>query len=72
MSDQTNTKRQKRARVGSRKNVIQSHAGHRAFRDAWLECVLEEVGRACDRFWLATPDRRAIEAARKHTIFFKK
>jgi hypothetical protein len=48
-----------------RAKTIQRLAGIRAFRDAWLLNLMEEMNRACDRFWQATPERRAIEAKRR-------
>jgi hypothetical protein len=48
-----------------RSRTIQKLAGVREFRDAWLLNLMEEMNRACDRFWQATPERRAIEAKRR-------
>jgi hypothetical protein len=48
-----------------RSRTIQKLAGVRAFRAAWLLNLMEEMNRACDRFWQATPERRAIEAKRR-------
>jgi hypothetical protein len=48
-----------------RSRTIQKLAGVREFRDAWLLNLMEETNRACDRFWQATPERRAIEAKRR-------
>jgi hypothetical protein len=48
-----------------RSKTIQKLAGVREFRDAWLLNLMEEMNRACDRFWQATPERRAIEAKRR-------
>ena len=33
--------------------------------DRWWLLLSRQVKEACDRFWAATPERRAIEAKRK-------
>jgi hypothetical protein len=62
-------KARKKPKFGKRGKIVQESAGFRQFRQAWLANMLEEMSAACDRFWQATPERRAIEAKRHGSGF---
>ncbi len=54
---------------GDRKRVKSSHirktSGVKSYTDRWLENLSHQVSKACDWFWLQTPERRHLEEQRK-------
>ena len=58
------TMKKKPRRTGARAAGIKTTVGKKSRVDRWLLNLSRQVSLACDRFWLATAERRHIERHR--------
>jgi hypothetical protein len=58
----------------NRRKIAQGAAGTQFCgsdrEDRWWLLLSRQIGKACDRFWQATPERQQIEAERKRKSQF--